>query len=34
MPVYYTARPIWTNDGLKRVIPRKDVFDEPANLWG
>ena len=22
---YYTARPIWTNEGSKRVIPRKDV---------
>jgi len=22
---YYTARPIWTKDGSKRVIPRKDL---------
>jgi len=22
---YYTARPIWTNEGSKRVISRKDL---------
>jgi len=23
--LYYTARLLWTNEGSKRVIPRKDV---------
>jgi len=26
-----TARPVWTKDGSKRVIPRKDVAFGAAN---
>jgi len=34
-----TMRPIWTNEGSKRVVPRKEVpfgglNDVPLNFWG
>ena len=34
-----TVRPIWTNEGSKRVVPLKEVLfgglnDVPLNFWG